>query len=253
MKSPILSITKLNVARGQTRLVHDVSLSVNEGETHMIMGPNGSGKSTFLNAIMGNPQCSVESGTIAFDGKNIIGLPPSARARLGIFMIFQNPIALAGVPFAHVVQAAREAIPERFAKNEQHLTPAILGEKMRVAGNRIGLDAQFVYRSLNDGFSGGEKKKAELVQLMLLQPKCALIDEIDSGLDVDALRTVCAVLEEFRLAGMALIIVTHNPRLIEYIKPNAVHVLIDGRIVTSGMADLAQKIETEGYDSIAVS
>ncbi len=215
------------------------------------MGPNGSGKSTLLNAIMGNPACIIESGTLQFDGKNINKSSTSARARMGLFMTFQNPVALSGVPFAHVIQAARETTPDRFVKTEQHLSPSVLASSMRTVMDRLGLDKQFIYRSLNEGFSGGEKKKAELIQLALLEPTLALIDEIDSGLDIDALRTVCTILNELHVAGMILLIVTHNPRLVDFIQPDRIHILLNGRIACSGTASLSEQIDADGYESFA--
>lgn len=217
----------------------------------MIMGPNGSGKSTLLNTIMGHPACQVKSGMISFKGKNSTRLSPSARARLGIALAFQNPVALSGVPFAHVVQAARESVAVRFPKREQHLSPVLLANRMKSVMKQIGLDAQFLYRPLNEGWSGGEKKKAELVQLILLKPELILIDEIDSGLDVDALRLACAALKDMHRAGATLCIVTHNPRLASFIRPDTVHILRHGKCIKSGTASLAKRIESHGYDKIA--
>lgn len=248
MKRPILSLSDLTVSRGGTTLLHKLSFAIPKGEIHMIMGPNGSGKSTLLNTIMGHPACTVDSGTVFFARKNIAHLSPSARARLGIMLAFQNPVALSGVPFAHVVQAAREATASRFPKLEQHLSPGLLADRMKNAMKQVGLDAQFLYRSLNDGWSGGEKKKAELVQLLLLQPKLALIDEIDSGLDVDALRAACTVLKKMHATGTTVCIVTHNPRLVSFIRPNRVHILQRGTFIQSGTASLAKRIELHGYD-----
>lgn len=253
MNTPILTLSNLCVARDKTRVLHDISLSLPKGTIHMIMGPNGSGKSTLLNAIMGNPVCAIESGAITLNGEEVQDLETFKRARHGMFMAFQNPVGLSGVPFAHVIQAAREAIPERFSENEQHLTPAALGEMMRAAMARVGLDKQFTYRSLNEGFSGGEKKKAEVIQMMLLKPSLALLDEIDSGLDIDALRSVCDVLDEMRLSGTSFLIVTHNPKVGEYIKPDRVHILTEGRIVKSGTLELAREVEARGYDSFHLS
>lgn len=250
MKRPLLSLSNLRVSRGDTELLHGLSLTIQKGEIHMIMGPNGSGKSTLLNTIMGHPACHVNSGMISFKGKKCTRLSPSVRARLGIALAFQNPVALSGVPFAHVVQAAREAVSSRFPKREQHLSPVLLANRMKSAMKQIGLDAQFLYRPLNEGWSGGEKKKAELVQLMLLQPELILIDEIDSGLDVDALGSVCAALKDMRKVGATLCIVTHNPRLASFIRPDRVHILRQGGFVRSGTASLAKRIESHGYEAI---
>ena len=251
MKKHILSLKKVSVSREGTKLLHAVSLDMHTGEVHMIMGPNGSGKSTLLHTIMGDSTCILEGGSIAFHGKRIHALGASSRARLGIFLTFQNPVTLAGVPFAHVIQAGRESMPHRFPKSERHLSPAAVAEKMRTLMDHVELDTQFIYRSLNEGFSGGEKKKAELIQLVLLNPSLALIDEIDSGLDIDALRAVSAVIDGLRRKGMTLLIVTHNPQLAEYIKPNWVHIFIGGRIVRSGTAALARTIAEKGYEVLA--
>ena len=251
MKTPYLSLKNLTISRGGANLLNGLSLDIPKGEIHMIMGPNGSGKSTLLTTIMGNPQCHIQGGSIYFMGKKITTLSPSARARLGLFMTFQNPTTLMGVPFAHVVQAARETSPSRFPKEEQHLAPTALAIAMRSAMESVGLDKSCTYKALNEGFSGGEKKKAELVQLALLKPTLALIDEIDSGLDIDALRSACALLSTLHASGMTLLIVTHNPKIAEYIHPDAVHILMDGHIVRSGAASLAATIEAKGYESFA--
>lgn len=251
MNTPILSLKRLAVSRDGAVLLSNVSLDVKKGEIHMVMGPNGSGKSTLLNSIMGNPVYQIEKGSIHFGGKNIHSLSVSDRARLGLFMTFQNPIELPGVPFAHVVQASREAVASRFASDEQHLSPARLAEKMKDAMKRVGMDTQFIYRSLNDGFSGGERKKAELVQLALSKPTVALIDEIDSGLDIDALKQACALLQDLHREGMTIIMVTHNPRLVDMIRPNRVSVLLGGTIIRSGDASLVGELEAKGYEALA--
>ncbi|MEK7649311.1 MAG: Fe-S cluster assembly ATPase SufC [Patescibacteria group bacterium] len=253
MNTPILSLKHVDVSRDGTTLLHDISLDLQKGQIHMIMGPNGSGKSTLLNSIMGNPSCILEKGSIMLNGKRIQKLAPYERARLGLSMTFQNPVELPGVPFAHVVQATREGVSSRFEPSEQHLSPTRLAEKMKEVMKRVGMDAQFLYRSLNEGFSGGEKKKSELVQLALCKPAIALIDEIDSGLDIDALKEACALLCDLNKAGTALVIVTHNPRLIEYIQPNIISILVGGGIVRSGGVSLVEELEKKGYEAFSKS
>ncbi len=251
MNIPILSLKHVMVSRDGTRLLRDVSFDVKKGEIHMIMGPNGSGKSTLLNSIMGNQNYCIEKGSILLHGKKIHSLSVSDRARLGLFMTFQNPVELSGVPFAHVVQASREAVSDRFPPDEKYLSPKRLAEKMKDAMQRVGMDPQFIYRSLNEGFSGGERKKGELVQLAMCSPSIALIDEIDSGLDIDALKLACTLLSDMQRSGMTLVIVTHNPRLIEYIPPDRISILVDGKIVRSGDATLVKELESKGYEAIA--
>ncbi len=253
MNTSILSLKHLTVTRDGTTLLRDVSFDVKKGEIHMIMGPNGSGKSTLLNSIMGNQNYCIEKGAIMLNGKKIHSLSVSDRARLGLFMTFQNPVELPGVPFAHVVQASREAVSDRFPSDEKHLSPKILAEKMKVAMQRVAMDPQFIYRSLNEGFSGGERKKGELVQLSMCNPTVALIDEIDSGLDIDALKLACALLSDMQRGGMTLVIVTHNPRLIEYIRPDRISILVGGTIVRSGNASLVKELEKKGYEALATA
>src|SRR6185437_9656934 len=225
-----------------------IDLTVEAGRVHALMGPNGSGKSTLAFSLTGHPNYHIESGAASLDGEDLLALPPDKRARAGLFLSFQYPAAIPGVKVANFLHAARQAV------RPGSLTPsqfrAMLVEKMDL----LDMDPAFMSRYLNDGFSGGEKKRLEMLQLAMLAPKYAVLDETDSGRDVDALKDVCDSLaalrteEEGRRAGF--LIITHYPRIIQYVVPDVVHVMIDGRIVKTGRRDLAERIEREGYDTI---
>ena len=212
------------------------------------MGPNGSGKSTLAFALTGRPHYEVTRGTVRLDGDDLLALPPDKRARAGLFLSFQYPAAIPGLKVANFLHAARQAVrpgdlaPAKFR--------ALLMEKM----DALGIDPAFMGRYLNDGFSGGEKKRVEMLQLAMLGPKYAILDETDSGLDVDALKDVCASLNGLRASdegkSTGFLIITHYPRILQYVTPDVVHVMIDGRIAKTGGSDLAERIENEGYDAI---
>ncbi|MCY3882629.1 MAG: Fe-S cluster assembly ATPase SufC, partial [Chloroflexi bacterium] len=214
------------------------------GEVHAIMGPNGSGKSTLANTLMGNPRYEVTGGEVRFLGEALDGMAPDERARQGLFLAFQYPVAVPGVTVVNflrqAVNAVRgEEVPVREFRQE-------LFQKMEL----LKVDRDFARRYLNDGFSGGEKKRAEMLQLAMLQPRMAVLDETDSGLDIDALRTVADGVNALMNENMGLLLITHYQRLLNYIKPQFVHVLIDGRIVRSGGPELAEELEASGYDAI---
>lgn len=211
-------------------------MEVKNGETHVIMGPNGSGKSTLAMCVMGHPSHKVEGGEIFFEGKKLNGLKPDERARLGIFLGFQNPLALEGVSFFSLMQAAKN-VSDVFELRDE------------IAGkfSKIGLADDFIMRAVNDGASGGERKKLELAQAKMLEPKLAIFDEIDTGLDVDALKKIGEEIGLMRKNKTAVILITHYQRILKYIKPDKVHIMMDGKIVKSGGADLAEKIGESGY------
>lgn len=238
-QQPLFSLRSLTISRGSSgSVVRNVSLDVGKGEIHIIMGPNGSGKSSLLLAIMGHPSCSIVKGIMRFDGKNLALLKTHERARLGLFLAFQNPIELRGVPFANVVQASTDTT----------MNPQQRAQMIHEAFARVSLDNSFTYRSLNDGCSGGEKKKSEMAQLLLARPRLALIDEIDSGLDVAALKDSISIIKDLnKNQKTSCIIVTHNPELAERIDPTRVHVLVGGVFVASGPTSLARTIAKEGY------
>jgi len=243
-----LRITDLHAGVAGTEILRGIDLVVERGRVHALMGPNGSGKSTLAFSLTGHPLYDVTRGSATLDGEDLLALAPERRARAGLFLSFQYPAAIPGVKVANFLHAARQAV------RPGDLTPAkfraLLLEKMEL----LGMDPAFLGRYLNDGFSGGEKKRLEMLQLAVLAPKYAILDETDSGLDVDALKDVgdsVAALrasEEGKAAGF--LIITHYPRILQYIEPDVVHVMIDGRIVKTGDAELAHEIEREGYDRI---
>ncbi len=238
----MLSIQNLQVEVDKKEILHGVSLQIKTGEVHVLMGPNGSGKSTLASLLMGHPKYKVIGGKVSFFNKNLLKLSPDERARVGLFLAFQYPKEIPGVSVASFLRAAYQAL-----KKEQlplYKFKKLLEEKMEA----VGLSKSFMDRSLNEGFSGGEKKKCEVLQLTLLDPKLAILDETDSGLDIDALKTLCKALEKNRLPEQSILLITHNPRVLSYLKPDFVHVMIDGKIVESGGLGLAQKLESEGFN-----
>lgn len=238
-----LRVDGLRVSVENKQILDGVDLRVPVGQVHVLMGPNGSGKSTLAYSLMGHPKYQVTGGTASFDGQDLLALTPDRRAKLGLFLSFQNPIAIPGVTTVNFLRAALRAQGKELPARE---FIARLGEEMTA----LRMDPSFRSRYINDGFSGGEKKRMEILQLAMLRPKLAILDETDSGLDVDALRTVADGV--MRLCGpdMGVLVITHYPRILEHLHPDRVHVLHDGRVVTSGGADLARQIEREGYEPI---
>ena len=246
MSAPLLELRNLHVEAEGASILRGVDLVVAEGEVHALMGPNGAGKSTLANVVMGHPGYTVTDGEILLKGDNIATWTPDQRARAGIFLAFQYPEAISGVS---VLQFLRQAIASRKGLDEL----SVLEVRLDLAEwmDRLGMDPAFAERHLNDGFSGGERKRNEVLQMALLEPVVAMLDETDSGLDIDALRVVArgvrTVRDEHPLMGV--LVVTHYVKLLEEIQPDQVHILVDGQIVHSGGADLAQLIELEGYDA----
>ncbi len=243
-EAPLLEIDALRANVAGNEILTGLNLTVRPGEVHAIMGPNGSGKSTLANTLMGNPRYEVTGGEVRFLGEALDGMAPDERARRGLFLAFQYPVAVPGVTVVNflrqAVNAVRgEEVPVREFRQE-------LFQKMEL----LKVDRDFARRYLNDGFSGGEKKRAEMLQLAMLQPRMAVLDETDSGLDIDALRTVADGVNALMNENMGLLLITHYQRLLNYIKPQFVHVLIDGRIVRSGGPELAEELEASGYDAI---
>ncbi len=240
----LLEISDLRVSIKGTEILKGLNLSMKAGEVHAIMGPNGSGKSTLANTMMGHPSYEITSGDIVFLGQSLAGMKPDERARMGLFLAFQYPVAVPGVTMVNFLRQAMngmrgEDLPIR--EFREHLF-----EKM----DMLKMDRDFARRYVNDGFSGGEKKRAEMLQMAMLQPKLAVLDETDSGLDIDALRTVSEGVNAIMNNNMGLLIITHYQRLLAYIKPQFVHVLMGGRIVRSGGPELALELEESGYDGI---
>ncbi len=240
----LLRIDDLYVTTEEKAILKGLSLTIKEGEVHAVMGPNGSGKSTLVNAIMGNDSYHISKGKIYFMGNDITNMPTEDRARLGIFLGFQYPVELPGIKLTSLLNRAIGAREDRLGYKSLKDTVA----RIEDISKKVSLDKTFLSRSLNEGFSGGEKKKAEIIQLGVLKPRLAILDEIDSGLDVDALRSVGQVIEELLNGKRGVLIITHYPRILEYVRPDMVHILIDGRIVTQGDGSLIETIEDRGFE-----
>jgi len=242
----MLKVRGLHVAVNGTEILRGVDLTVKAGEVHAIMGPNGSGKSTLTQVLAGHPAYAVTAGTATYDGKDLLALKPEERAREGLFLAFQYPVEIRGITNSYFLRSAVNAV--RKHRGQEELDPLdflqVLEEKLKA----IGWDDTLMNRPVNEGFSGGEKKRNEILQLAVLEPRLALLDETDSGLDIDALKTVANAVNKLRAPERSFVIVTHYQRLLNFITPDVVHVLADGRIVKSGGPDLAHELEAKGYD-----
>ena len=244
----MLKIENLHASIGDKEILKGISLTVNKGEIHAIMGPNGSGKSTLSSVLVGNPNYEVTGGSVTFEGEDLLELEPEERAHQGLFMSFQYPVEIPGVSMVNFMRAA---LNER--RKAQGLDPSPAPEFLKLMKQKrelVELDSKLASRSVNEGFSGGEKKRNEIFQMAMLEPKLAILDETDSGLDIDALRIVAKGVNELRSPENATIVITHYQRLLDYIKPDFVHVLYKGRIVRSGGPELALELERRGYDWI---
>jgi Fe-S cluster assembly ATP-binding protein len=239
-----LSINNLRVEIDGKEIVRGLSLSVPRGEVHAIMGPNGSGKSTLAKVLAGHPDYHVVKGEVLMDGENILGLEPDERARKGLFLAFQYPSEIPGVTIANFLRAAVQARLPEGEELEATDYYARLYEKME----QLGMDRSFTSRSVNEGFSGGEKKRTEILQLAMLEPTYAILDETDSGLDIDALKIVARGVNSLRGPKRGILLITHYQRLLNYIVPDHVHVMVAGRVVRSGGKELALELEERGYD-----
>jgi Fe-S cluster assembly ATP-binding protein len=242
----MLEIKDLKASIGDTEILRGLSLDVNAGEVHAIMGPNGSGKSTLAQVIAGHSDYEVTSGSVTFEGKNLLELEPEERAREGIFLGFQYPVEIPGVNNAYLLKAALNA-----KRKHQGLDEIDAFEFLKLAKEKmalLGMDTKFLNRGVNEGFSGGEKKRNEILQMAMLEPKLAILDETDSGLDIDALRAVAEGVNSLRSPERAIVLVTHYQRLLDYIEPDYVHVLSNGQIARSGDKTLALELEEKGYD-----
>ncbi|MEM7790405.1 MAG: Fe-S cluster assembly ATPase SufC [Verrucomicrobiota bacterium] len=239
-----LEINNLNVSIDGQPILKDFSLVIPKGEVHALMGPNGTGKSTLAKVIAGHEDYTVESGEVLLDGENILGEEPDVIAKAGLFLAFQYPLEIPGVSIANFIRAARQArLPEGEA-----IDAVAYYKELYAKMDALKMDRKFTSRSLNEGFSGGEKKRCEILQMSMLDPKYCVMDETDSGLDIDALRIVSDGVNMMRSEGRGFLIITHYQRLLDYIVPDVVHVMFDGRIVHSGNADLAKELESKGYD-----
>ncbi len=239
-----LEIKNLHVAIGEKEIVKGFNLTIRQGEVHAIMGPNGTGKSTLSKAIAGHPDYTITSGEVLLDGQSILALEPDARARAGLFLAFQYPSEIPGVSIANFLRGAVQA---RLAEGEE-LDATAYYKRLYSKMDLLKIDRKFTSRAVNDGFSGGEKKRCEILQMAMLEPKFALMDETDSGLDIDALRIVADGVNAMRGTNLGMLLITHYQRLLDYIVPDYVHVMWDGRIVKSGDKSLALELEAKGYD-----
>lgn len=240
-----LSINGLRVEVEGKEVVKGLSLEVPAGEVHAIMGPNGSGKSSLVSALMGHPKYVVTAGEATYDGKNLLEMEPHERAALGLFLAFQYPREIAGVTLRSFLYAAHQA--QAKARGEKAMTVLQFKDALEARMKALSMDTAFAERSLNQGFSGGEKKKAEVLQMDILRPRVALLDETDSGLDVDALKIVADGVKALRSPDFSALVVTHYARILHHLAPDRVHVMVNGTIVRSGGAELAESLEKDGY------
>src|SRR5919202_3235421 len=242
VRGSMLKIENLHVEIDGNEIVKGLDLEGGEGEIHAIMGPNGSGKSTLANVLMGHPRYEVTGGAITYEGEDVFELEPDERAKLGIFLAFQYPSEVPGVSVANFLRTAVNSV------RDEELSPMemykLLQEKMAV----MRMDPKFAERYLNEGFSGGEKKRNEILQMLMLEPRLAILDETDSGLDIDALQVVARGVNELRGPAFSAVLITHYQRILRYIQPDHVHVMIEGRLVPSGGKELDEKLEGKGYD-----
>ncbi|GAW84849.1 Fe-S cluster assembly ATP-binding protein [Bathymodiolus platifrons methanotrophic gill symbiont] len=241
----MLSIENLHVSVGDKPILKGLSLQIKAGEVHAIMGPNGAGKSTLSHVLSGKSGYTVTSGTVTYQGNNLLDLEPDERAREGVFLAFQYPVEIPGVSNIYLMKAALNAIRKHKGLAEVDAMDFLTLVKDKV--KLLEMDESFLYRSVNEGFSGGEKKRNEILQAAILEPSLCILDETDSGLDIDALKVVAAGVDSLRAADRSFLMITHYQRLLDYIKPDIVHVLADGRIVKLGGPELALELEAKGY------
>ena len=242
----ILEIKNLNASVANTQILKDFNLTINMGEKHTIMGPNGSGKSTLANILAGNPEYIVDSGEINFLGQTLLDKDPEIRACLGLFLAFQYPVELPGVRMWQFLKSSLDS--QREYNGKDPLSTKEFDSILNECAEKVDISQDFLKRNVNEGFSGGEKKRNEILQLTLINPKLAILDETDSGLDIDALKIVSNGIENFSSPNNSVLLVTHYQRILNYVKPDYVHVMIDGKIVKSGDKSLALELEKKGYD-----
>jgi len=241
----MLSVTNLDVAVNGDIILNELNLQVQAGEVHAIMGPNGSGKSTFANVLAGHPGYEVTAGSVIYEGQDLLQMDPEERARQGVFLAFQYPVEIPGVSNVYMLKAAVNEIRKHRGESELDAVKflKLVREKLKL----VDMKEEFMHRSVNEGFSGGEKKRNEIFQMAMLEPKLAILDETDSGLDIDALKVVAQGVNELRDASRSIVMVTHYQRLLDYIVPDYVHVLAGGRVLKSGGKELALELEEHGY------
>ena len=245
-RNSLLSINNLKVSIAEKIIISGLNLTINHGEVHAIMGPNGSGKSTLAKTLAGHPECNIHAGSINYLGTKIIDLSVEERANKGIFLGFQYPIEIPGLSNTAFLKAALNA--QRKSQGDEEITAVDFLKELKHNAEVIGMDQAFLNRGVNEGFSGGEKKRNEILQMMMLKPRLSILDETDSGLDIDAMKTVANGLNSMRKKDSSFLLITHYDRLLGYIKPDFVHVLSKGRIIQSGDSTLANKLEEKGYE-----
>lgn len=245
-----LEIRNLHVSVDESQILKGVDLTIKPGEIHALMGPNGSGKSTLAYALMGHPNYEVTEGQVFFKGENILEMDPDERGKLGVFLAFQYPVAIPGVSVANFLRSAINARRKEEDPDDKGIPVGEFREHLKKKLDLLEMPHEFAGRYLNDGFSGGEKKRAEILQMATLEPDIAILDETDSGLDIDALRVVADGVNTLVGPEMGALVITHYQRILNYIVPDRVHIMLDGRIVESGDAELAEKLEEHGYDWI---
>jgi Fe-S cluster assembly ATP-binding protein len=245
-----MEIRNLHVSIGDREILKGVNLTVKQGEVHALMGPNGTGKSTLAYVLMGHPSYHVTQGEVWFNGQNILNLEPDQRSHLGIFLAFQYPISIPGVTMANFLRTALNAHRKAASPQDKGITIPEFRKLLKSKMDILRMDPSFAGRYLNEGFSGGEKKRDEILQMATLKPEIAILDETDSGLDIDALRIVSEGVNALRGPELGVLVITHYQRILNYIKPDHVHIMLDGRIVESGGPDLALHLEEHGYDWI---
>ena len=245
-KSSLLSINNLKVSIAEKIIINGLNLTINHGEVHAIMGPNGSGKSTLAKTLAGHPECEIQSGSISYLGKDLFDLSVEERANKGIFMGFQYPIEIPGLSNTAFLKAALNA--KKKSQGDEEITAVDFLKELKHNAEVIGMDQAFLNRGVNEGFSGGEKKRNEILQMMMLKPRLSILDETDSGLDIDAMKTVANGLNSMRTKDSSFLLITHYDRLLGYIKPDFVHVLSKGQIIQSGDSTLANQLEEKGYE-----
>ena len=244
----MLEIRNLHASVEGKEILRGINLTINDREVHVLMGPNGSGKSTLSNVIVGNPKFDVTEGEIIFNGKNLLDLEPEERSHEGVFMSFQAPIEIPGVSMTNFMRAAINAKREYFG--QEPLSASDFLKVLREKRKLVGLDAHFMSRGVNEGFSGGERKRNEIFQMAVLEPTFSILDETDSGLDVDALRIVAEGFNQLRKPETSALVITHYQRMLDYLKPDFVHVIVNGKVVKEGDASLGYEIEKRGFDWI---